>query len=89
MIKHRTHRSAAALPTAPPAPGAVAPAEAVPTSDEPKPEAKPDRSEAKGGGLGAQIGHKLKTMFESVVAEPVPEKFRQLLEALERKSGKP
>jgi len=39
--------------------------------------------------LGEQIGGKLRTMFDDVVAEPVPEKFRKLLEELERKSDKP
>jgi hypothetical protein len=38
--------------------------------------------------LGEQIGHKLRAMFDDVVAEPVPEKFQRLLEELERKSSK-
>jgi hypothetical protein len=49
----------------------------------------PSQGESQGAELGEQIGSKLKSMFEDVVAEPVPEKFRQLLEELERKSGKP
>jgi hypothetical protein len=36
--------------------------------------------------LGQQIGEKLRTMFDDVLTEPVPEKFRTLLEELERKS---
>jgi hypothetical protein len=38
--------------------------------------------------LGEQIGHELRAMFNDVVTEPVPEKFRVLLEELERKSSK-
>jgi hypothetical protein len=37
--------------------------------------------------LGEQIGHKLREMFNDVVTEPVPEKFRLLLEELEHKSS--
>jgi hypothetical protein len=37
--------------------------------------------------LGEQIGHRLREMFNDAVTEPVPEKFRQLLEELERKSS--
>lgn len=39
--------------------------------------------------LGEHIGRKLRAMFEDVAAEPVPEKFRELLDELERKTGKP
>lgn len=42
----------------------------------------------KGGTVAEGIGHKLRAMFDDVVAEPVPEKFRTLLEELERKSSK-
>lgn len=38
--------------------------------------------------LGRQIGEKLRTMFDDVLTEPVPEKFRTLLDELERKSSK-
>jgi hypothetical protein len=41
-----------------------------------------------GAEVSEQIGSKLKSMFEDLVAEPVPEKFRELLEKLERKSDK-
>ncbi len=42
----------------------------------------------KGSELGAEIGRELRALFDSVVAEPVPDAFRQLLDELERKSGK-
>jgi len=38
--------------------------------------------------FGKQIGERLRAMFNDVVTEPVPEKFRALLEELERKSSK-
>jgi hypothetical protein len=44
-------------------------------------------AEPKGAELSNQIGHKLRAMFDDVVAEPVPEKFHKLLEELDRKSG--
>jgi hypothetical protein len=34
-----------------------------------------------------RIGHELRSLFEDVVGEAVPERFRRLLEELERKSG--
>lgn len=34
------------------------------------------------------IGRELRAMFDGVVAEPVPERFRQLLEELEDKKPK-
>jgi hypothetical protein len=43
----------------------------------------------KGGEVGERIGRELRAMFEDVVAEPVPEKFRRLLDELERKVRKP
>jgi hypothetical protein len=46
-------------------------------------------SGAKGMELAEHIGRQLKAMFEDIAAEPVPEKFRELLDELERKSGKP
>ena len=44
---------------------------------------------AKAVEIGERIGLELRAMFEDVVAEPVPEKFRALLEELERKSRRP
>ena len=61
----------------------------------------PDTAKGGSGGsgakemeLGEQIGRKLRAMFEDVAAEPVPERFRELLDELERseperKPGKP
>ena len=74
MIKQRTQR-----PSTTPPKGSTA----ATGADKPPPET----AEAKGVELGHQIGHKLRAMFEGVVAEPVPEKFRALLDELERKSG--
>jgi hypothetical protein len=39
-------------------------------------------------GLGTEIGRELRALYDRVVAEPVPDKLRQLLDELERKSGK-
>lgn len=54
------------------------------------PKTEPERRQ--GGPNDAEIreriGHELRSLFEDVVAEPVPERFQQLLEELERKSGK-
>jgi hypothetical protein len=47
----------------------------------------PEKVEMTGVELGNQIGHKLRAMFDGVLAEPVPEKFRALLDELERRSG--
>jgi anti-sigma factor NepR-like protein len=97
MIKQRRYRSSATPQSdesAPPAPGstpataAPIPAADVPRSDKQKAEPRTGEGQAKGAELGEQIGHTLKAMFEDVVAEPVPEKFRQLLEQLERKPDK-
>lgn len=38
--------------------------------------------------VSEHIGRELRAMFDGVVAEPVPEKFRELLEELERKKPK-
>jgi hypothetical protein len=74
MIKQRTHRPAAPLLT-----------ESTTATGADK--STPEKVEATGVDLGNQIGHKLRAMFEDVVAEPVPEKFRALLDELERRSG--
>jgi Anti-sigma factor NepR len=81
MIKQRAYRRSAT----PDEPGPT-PAPTAPTC-EPTPDKTTDKGIAKGVELAEQIGHKLKSMFEGVVAEPVPERFRALLEDLERKSG--
>jgi hypothetical protein len=47
----------------------------------------PKRPDAKKSAvLSEHIGRELRTMFEDVVAEPVPERFQKLLEELESKS---
>jgi hypothetical protein len=45
-------------------------------------------SEVRGSEIGTAIGRELKALFDNVAAEPIPDKFRQLLDELERKSGK-
>jgi anti-sigma factor NepR-like protein len=77
MIKQRPYRRSATPPAAAPAPATRTDTDTT------------GKDVAKGIELGKQIGHKLKAMFEDVVAEPVPEKFRALLEELEDKSPKP
>jgi hypothetical protein len=47
-----------------------------------------DPSEPTGSDLGDVIGRRLKTLFDDVAAEPIPDRLRQLVEELERKSGK-
>lgn len=74
MIKPLTRRASAASP--------AAPDEAVA-----KPQAS-DKGNDEGNGINERIGRELRAMFDGVVAEPVPEKFRELLEELARKSRK-
>lgn len=42
----------------------------------------PDKAPAQ---ISEHIGRELRSMFEDVVSEPVPERFRKLLEELEKK----
>jgi hypothetical protein len=58
-----------------------------PASTAPSP-AKKRADHATAAGVGRQIGERLKTMFDGVLTEPVPDKFRVLLEELERKLSK-
>jgi hypothetical protein len=61
-----------------------------------KGEKKPESQEAEAAGdepqnkfpLHEHIGRQLKATFDEVVSQPVPEKFRELLEQLERKQAK-
>jgi Anti-sigma factor NepR len=39
--------------------------------------------------LPAQIGQKLRTLFDEVESEPVPDRLRELIEALAAKEKKP
>jgi hypothetical protein len=57
----------------------------VPASgDEPATPATSDKS----AQVAEYIGRELRSMFDGVVAEPVPERFRQLLAELEQKRTK-
>jgi len=42
----------------------------------------------KAAQLSEHIGRELRSMFDGVVAEPVPDRFRELLDALEKKQSK-
>jgi hypothetical protein len=55
-------------------------------TDKPKP---PEKATPKRGTMDEYIGRELRALFNGVIAEPVPEKFRKLLEQLERKQTKP
>jgi hypothetical protein len=93
MIKQRRYRSLAT-----PVPPMAAAAATKHGTDTPGADARktatrktrPGMGKGKSQGveLGEQIGDRLKAMFKDVLAEPVPEKFHQLLEKLERRSGK-
>jgi hypothetical protein len=57
------------------------------------PPKRPRATKASGKGkkaeeLTAHIGRELRVMFEDVVSEPVPERFRDLLDELEQKKAK-
>lgn len=39
--------------------------------------------------INEHIGRELRTLFDGVVAEPVPDKLKELLEQLEQKQTKP
>jgi Anti-sigma factor NepR len=64
----------------------VKPSAQQPSSTAPSP-SKKRVGHATAAGVGAQIGAKLKAMFDGVLAEPVPDKFLMLLDELERKSS--
>jgi hypothetical protein len=42
----------------------------------------------KAAQLSEHIGRELRSMFDGVVAEPVPDRFRELLEALDKEQSK-
>lgn len=48
-----------------------------------------DAESRKDDAVGERIGRELRAMFDDVVAEPVPDRFRQLLDELARKSRAP
>jgi hypothetical protein len=62
--------------------------QAPPPLPTPASEAKKRAREPAVADLGQQIGAGLRALFDGVVQEPVPEKFRRLLDELERKSSK-
>jgi hypothetical protein len=62
----------------------VKPPEQQPPRNPPS-EAKDRADEPAAADLSRQIGAKLREMFNGVLTEPVPEKFRRLLDELERK----
>jgi hypothetical protein len=65
-----------------------------PSDPPPDPDAHPEAgagsapSRSTGRELGDAIGRQLKALFDDVAAEPVPDRLRELLDELERKSGK-
>lgn len=61
-----------------------------PQEKAPKGPAKAGASAAsdKAAQLSEHIGRELRSLFDGVVAEPVPDRFRELLEALEKKQSK-
>jgi hypothetical protein len=77
----------------PPHPPSAMPAAALDSAD-PEPEAAtvdptmdPGADATLDPKLQDQIGRQLRAAFEEVVNQPVPDRFRQLLEELERKQG--
>ena len=54
-------------------------------NDEREAEAKPARVDA---NVRAHLGRKLKTAYQSLIEEPVPDRFVKLLEELRSKEGK-
>jgi hypothetical protein len=67
---------------APPDDSADSPADGAP----PRPGSTASRS--KEGEVGDAIKRRLKSLYDEVVGEPVPDKHRKLLDELARKSGK-
>jgi anti-sigma factor NepR-like protein len=60
-----------------------------PEGPEGEPIATPENAaSSESSELGDAVGRGLKSLFDSVAAEPVPDKLRQLIEELERKSSK-
>jgi hypothetical protein len=62
---------------------------------QPAPESPPtlpsvaeERAQSPAYDIARQIGEKLRTMFDGVLTEPVPDRFRRLLQELERTSSK-
>lgn len=49
---------------------------------------KPSATADDAAALNRHIGRELRSMFDDIVAQPVPEKFQELLAELERKQTK-
>lgn len=54
-----------------------------------EPPLKPRLSAGVVAALPTQLGQKLRTLFEEVESEPVPDRLRELIEALEAKEKNP
>ena len=50
---------------------------------------KPKLSPGTVSALPAQLGQKLRTLFQDVEAEPIPDRLRELMDALAAKEKKP
>jgi hypothetical protein len=85
MIKRRSHGSSA-TPGAPEKDKSVP--EGKPPEGEPREGEPPERRDKapRGDEVRERIGHELRKMFDGVVSESVPEKFRQLIDDLGKKS---
>ncbi len=61
--------------------------------DEPAGDLPGDRPAAMGGGLNnltqQRIGHQLRTLYDSVLQQPVPDRFRDLIARLEDDASSP
>jgi hypothetical protein len=60
----------------------------APDRDKPAASAKVPPAADEAFAIQEHIGRELRGMFEDVVAQPVPERFRNLLEELTRKQSK-
>jgi hypothetical protein len=89
MIKRspgdKRHSSDPAAPDATASPAADPIVTAAPAAPQPG----ADKGDVPAPEVGDRIGRELRAMFADVVAEPVPDKIRALLEELERQSRKP
>jgi hypothetical protein len=52
------------------------------------PKPKSAGSGTRSGEVADAIGRRLRSLYDGVAAEPVPDKLRELIDELERKSGK-
>lgn len=59
-----------------------------PGHDKPSGNAANERPQAEAFPIHEHIGRQLRSMFEDVVAQPVPERLKKLLDELERKPSR-